>query len=71
MFKIFDGFVTLKDSNGRSGKEFERLEISRATDTHIFGENCNGDIHKILKDDIFKILDYRGNFIGFRNLKRG
>ncbi len=69
MFKIFDGFITLKDANGHSGKEFERLEINRATETHIYGENYDGHTHKILKNDIFRILDYRGYFVDFKKLK--
>lgn len=66
MFKIFDAFVTLKDQNGYAGKEYERLEINRTNEDYIWGENYDGKVYKILKDDIFRILDYRGYFLNVK-----
>ena len=71
MFKIFDAFIVLKDNSGRSGKELERVEVNKVTETHVFGENYDGYIHKILKDDIFRMHDYVGCSVDFRNLKGG
>ena len=60
MLKIFDAFVTLKDVNSRAGRELGRIEINRSSKTHVFGENFDGAIYRILKDDIFKVIDMDG-----------
>ena len=69
MFKIFDAFVTLKDHSGYAGKEYGRLEIRRITKKYIYGENYDGITFKIIRGDIFSILDYRGYFLDIKDLQ--